>query len=291
MTITSPLKSGWLSVALLLVLAWPVQPSPLMAENAKLLFASGFNKGVRLLPADPYYQVIKGKDRKTGFRWPIKIRGASNSALHPIDHDDHNAVSNQIRKVIGHNGKPTRVLYSVERYNTGVTQSPYEILNIKQGRKDLYIRYWMKLDSPSFRAKNKWRALFEYKTVGYGKGDGFRLISYVYTDRKGRAYWHWQGDANPQKTIWEIDNHNIPVPRNKWFLTEYFWRWSERDDGVAWWKINGKLVGKHRGPTTRNGKKINFIMPFQIYGNSNPKHQWVDDLEIWDGVPEQSYFP
>jgi len=46
-------------------------------------------------------------------------------------------------------------------------------------------------------------------------------------------------------------------------------------------------VGDYHGPTTRNSQPIDFIMPFQIYGNSNPKHQWIDDIEIWDGIPEK----
>jgi hypothetical protein len=25
----------------------------------------------------------------------------------------------------------------------------------------------------------------------------------------------------------------------------------------------------------------------QIYGNANPKYQWIDDIEIWDGIPEK----
>jgi len=184
------------------------------------------------------------------------------------------------------NGDSTNTLYSTEYYNIDCTQCPYEILDITDGTKDLYIKYWIKLDSASLVQPNKWRTFFEWKTKDYAKNRGFRLISYIYSDDDGIPYWHWQGDKNPEHPIWEIDNKDIPVPLNKWFLTEFYWHWSEGDDGRALWKINGQIVGDHYGATTRHGKPIDFIMITQIYGDSNPKYQWVDDIEIWDGIPK-----
>ena len=259
-------------------------------KSAKLLFSSGFEKGVyidsHLVQDNEDYRYIRGKDETTGFRWPISILGAKESALHLIADDALQAVNAQIETVKGHDGKKTKALYMQENYILKEeTQYPYEILNIKEGTKDLYIRYWMKIDTDSLTAIDKWRALFEYKTKGYASSDGFRLISYIYTDKEGKAYWHWQGDANPQNPMWEIDNKKIPVPSNKWFLTEYYWHWSEANDGRALWKINGQVVGDMYAPTTRNSQPIDFIILLQIYGDANPKHQWIDDIEIWDGLP------
>jgi hypothetical protein len=260
--------------------------------SAKLLFSSGFEGGVYIDPNlvlySEDYAFIRGKDNKTGFSWPIDILGSSESALHHIDDNNFQALEAEIQTVIGHNGRPTKALYNIEHYAVpnGATQYPYEILNITEGKKDLYVRYWMKIDTESLTQKDKWRALFEYKTKDYAVGTGFRLISYIYTDKQGRAYWHWQGDANPKQSIWEIDNYDIPVPGNKWFLTEYYWHWSEGGDGRALWRINGEVVGDHYGPTTRNSKPIDFIILTQIYGDGNPKYQWIDDIEIWDGLPE-----
>ncbi|MCK5831693.1 MAG: hypothetical protein KAH20_15465 [Methylococcales bacterium] len=260
--------------------------------TAKLLFSSGFENGVYIDPNPVLnredYAFIRGTDNKTGFSWPIDILGSSESALHHIDDNNFQALEAEIQTVLGHNGTPTKALYNIEHYAVpnGATQYPYEILNITEGKKDLYIRYWMKIDAESLTQKNKWRALFEYKTKDYAAGTGFRLISYIYTNNQGQAFWHWQGDANPLQPVWEIDNYDIPVPANEWFLTEYYWHWSEGGDGRALWKINGQVVGDHYGPTTRNSKPIDFIMLTQIYGNGNPKHQWIDDIEIWDGLPE-----
>ncbi len=261
----------------------PVKPT--------LLFKSGFEKGVYLEePNDDTpigrYQLIKGTDSETGFSWPINVLGANAGGLHFIDDNNFQALENKIQTVIGHTGDSTRALYNIERYDLGITQCPYEILNIQEGTKDLYVKYWLKLDSASLFQPDMWRALFEYKTKGYAENTGFRLIAYIYTDNDGIPYWHWQGDKDPQHSIWEIDNRAVPVPINKWFMTEFYWHWSEGDDGRALWKINGQVIGDHRGPTTRNSKPIDFIILTQIYGDANPKYQWIDDIEIWDGIPD-----
>ncbi|HIP39051.1 MAG TPA: hypothetical protein EYG88_06685 [Desulfocapsa sulfexigens] len=171
--------------------------------------------------------------------------------LHYIDDDDFQAIFSEIQTVTGHDGTSTRALYNIENYNTDVTQCPYEILDITEGRKDLYIRYWIKMDSTSHKQVHGWRTFFEWKTKDYANGSGFRLIAFINSDENGVPYWHW----------------------------------SEGEDGRALWKINGQVMGDHYGPTTRNSKPIDFIMITQIYGNSNPKHQWIDDIEIWDGIP------
>lgn len=257
----------------------PASPVP------QLLFSSGFEDGVYLDPLSDGYQFILGTDQETGFSWPISVLGASESGLHLIDHDNGQLLQNEIQTVTGHNGTLTKALYNNEEGSTGVTQSPYEILNITEGRKDLYIRYWIKMDSASLSSPDKWRTFFEYKTKDYANGTGFRLIAFIYTTEEGVPYWHWQGDFSPNNAAWEIDNENVPVPIDEWFLTEFYWHWSEGEDGRALWKINGQVVGDHYGPTTQNSKPIDFIMITQIYGDANPKHQWIDDIEIWDALP------
>ena len=255
-----------------------------------LLFASGFEGDVSIDTAPVVnfedYRYIRGRDSQTGFRWPIAILGSTQSALHYIADDNHRAVDAEIQTVMGHNGAATRALYQEENYACREdTQLPYEILNIADGKSNLYIRYWIKLDRESLTQPDKWRTFFEWKSKGYADGNGFRLIAFIYTDSNGNPYWHWQGDAGPESPIWEIDNTDVAVPVGEWFLTEFYWRWSEGDDGRALWRVNGQVIGDHYGPTTRSSQPVDFIMLFQIYGDANPKYQWIDDVEIWDGLP------
>ncbi len=198
------------------------------------------------------YRFIKGTDYETEFTWSINILGSENSALHYIDDDNHKAVFAELQTVTGHDGTQTTALYQQENYKTDVTQCPYEILDIKDGTKDLYIKFWIKLDSASLFKPNMWRTFFEWKSKNYAQGLGFRLISFIYTDDDGVPYWHFQGDRNPQHPIWEIDNRDIQVPVNEWFMNEFYWHWSAGDDGIALWKVNGQTIGEHHGPTTRN---------------------------------------
>jgi len=280
-----------LLIITLLVLSACIKESlnPLNQEP-KLLFKSGFEGNVYIdsiaYNNNEDYRFIRGNDTETGYTWPINILGAENSALHYIDDDNHKAVYAELQTVVGHNGNQTTALYLQENYNVDVTQCPYEILDIKDGTKDLYMKFWIKLDSVSLYKPNMWRTYFEWKSKKYAKGRGFRLISFIYTDDDGIPYWHFQGDKNSEHPIWEIDNKNIPVPCNKWFMNEFYWHWSEGNDGIALWKVNGQIIGEHHGPTTRNGNPVDFIMIGQIYGDANPKHQWVDDIEIWNTLIE-----
>jgi hypothetical protein len=263
------------------------KPQLVIQDNTpQLLFSSGFEGGVKLGPFDGYYQYILGTDSETGYSWPIDILGSSGSGLHLIDHDNGAALENEIQTVTGHDGSPTKALYNIQHYGDGVTQSPYEILDMTEGTKDVYIRYWIKMDSASLTVPNMWRTFFEYKTKDYAKRTGFRLIAFIYTDNDGAPFWVWQGDKHHSEPIWEFENKSVPVPLNEWFLTEFYWHWSDGDDGRALWKVNGQVIKDHYGPTTQNSKPVDFIMMTQIYGNANPKHQWIDDIEIWDGIPE-----
>ncbi len=266
------------------------------AKEPKLLFKSGFENNVfidtSIDPDNLDFSYIKGIDNETDFSWPINVLGSSDSGLHYIGDDNHQAVFSELQNVIGHDGNPTTALFQKENYEyADDTQCPYEILNITEGKKDLYVKFWMKLDSESLHQSNKWRAIFEYKTKDYDLGNeigtGYRLIAFIYTDVDGNPYWHIQGDENPLTEIWAIDNYTIPIPENEWFLTEFYWKWSDHSNGRTLWKINNQIVADHTGATTKNSKPIDFIILNTVYGDANPKFQWIDDIEIWDEMPEE----
>lgn len=252
----------------------------------RLLFSSGF-EGVQLSEQVEDYQYITGMDKETGDSWPLHILGSNFSGIHRINDDRGKAITNSIVTVIGPKGDSSSVLYQEVKYDVNVTQTPFQINNIQENPQELYMSYWMKTDSTSFHKKDIWRAIWEYKTKNYASyTNGFRMIAFMATDYEGKPYWLFQGDTSPQNPIWQTENYSVPLILNEWFKVEYHIKWDDGPNGYASMKVNGKLIGEHRGATTANSDPMDFIMLTQVYGNSHPMHQWVDDIEIWDGLPE-----
>ena len=249
-----------------------------------LLFKSGF-EGVSLSAPQEGYQYLTGKDTETGFSWPLFILGSDFSGIHRVNDDNGKAISNRLERAQGPNGAITTTLYQEVSYDVQVTQTPYQINHIQQNPKELYISYWMKTDTVSLLGNDEWRALWEYKTKNYAENNGFRMIAYMAKDIQGKPFWLFQGDRNPQMPVWQVENYKIPLIMGKWFKLEFFLRWSDDSNGYASMKVNDQLIGEHYGPTTYNADPMDFIMLTQVYGNSHPMYQWVDDLQIWDGVP------
>lgn len=268
-------------------------PSP--ESEAQLLFSSGFELDAYLDdPTGDYeinnwadYKIMRGTDATTGYSWPIQILGSNFGGIHYVDVDGGVAVDNSLETVIGPTGASTKVLFQRIDYSIGVTQIPYQINNITQNPDELYMRYWMKIDDTSLVGSDKWRAIWEYKTNDYSNGNGFRMIAFINTDSSGRTFWSFQGDTSPTTKVWEKTNFTIPVPREEWFKVEYYFKWSNGEDGRALMKVNGQVIGEQEGPTTSNSKDLDFIILTQLYGNTHPMHQWIDEIEIWDGIPSQ----
>ncbi len=262
-----------------------ILPSKTQKTKPNLLFSSGF-EGVQLSEPLEGYQYITGTDKDTNYSWPLYILGSDFSGIHRINDDQGKAITNELVQTEGPTGKPTTALFQNVKYDVQVTQTPFQINNIRENPKELYMSFWMKTDSTAVKGKDTWRAIWEYKTKNYASyKDGFRMIAFMATDYDGKPYWLFQGDTSPQHPVWQTENYAIPLLFNKWFKVEYYIKWSEGEEGYASMKVNGHLIGEHKGATTANSDDLDFIMLTQVYGNSHPMHQWVDDLEIWDGLP------
>ncbi|MFS4448412.1 hypothetical protein [Maribacter sp. 2307UL18-2] len=277
----------------------PLQTEPISAAAETipgvLLFSSGFESDTYLSEPQegfesdfwPDYEIIRGKDLTTGYSWPIRILGSNFSGIHKIDDDGGSAIDNSIDTVIGHDGQETKALFQRVNYDVLATQTPYQINNIAENPEELYISYRMKTDDSALVGPDKWRAIWEYKTDNYGTSmNGFRMIAFMETNAQGIKHWVFQGDTSPTTPIWQIENYDIPVPTNEWFQVAYYIKWSDSSDGYASMKVNGELIAEHSGATTTNSDNLDFIILTQVYGNSHPMHQWVDDIEIWNGLPE-----
>lgn len=268
---------------------------PAETTTGQLLFSSGFESDVYLSePNGEFetsnwsdYEVIRGTDGITGYSWPIKILGSNFGGIHKVDDDEGFAIENRIEALTGPTGEETNALFQQVKYNVAATQVPYQINSITENPNELYMSYWMKTDDTSLSSDNEWRAIWEYKTDNYGiQENGFRMIAFMATDTQGTRHWVFQGDTSPQNPVWKERNYSIPVIMNEWFKVEYYIKWSDSSDGYASMKVNGQLIADHTGATTTNADDLDFILLTQVYGNSYPMEQWVDDIEIWDGLPQ-----
>jgi hypothetical protein len=269
-------------------------------KKPTLLFKSGFEKGVYLgVPYNDgggcWFQDVKGADNKE-FSWPITLWGSRGTfqVLVHSKHDPQKYIRNKIVTLKGHNGTPTRAMLSrVIKADKSWTQDPYIIMDAKEDG-DLYVKYWMKFPADLSKVlgdgsnDDGWCTFFEWKTAG-----DYRIAAYVYTDKdvdKGKPYWFVHGDNvakdnyGKYKEFWSEENHSIPVPEDEWFQVEFFWHRSVGSDGRFWWAINGKTIIDHHGPN-KISKPIDRIMLFTVYSGKYPFFQYVDDIEIWDGIP------
>jgi hypothetical protein len=265
-----------------------------------LLFKSGFEKGVYLdVPYKDeggcWYQDVKGSDNKE-FSWPITLWGSRGIFQVLVDskRNSKKYIQNKIVTVKGHDGKPTKAMFSkVIKADKSWTQDPYIIMDAKEDG-DLYVKYWLKfpVNLPKLLGDGSnddgWCTFFEWKTAG-----DYRIAAYVYIDRdvnEGKPYWYIHGDNvakdkfGKYREFWAEENHSIPVPEGKWFQVEFFWHRSIGDDGRFWWAVNGKVIADHHG-SNKISKPIDRIMLFTVYSEKYPLSQYVDDIEIWDGFP------
>ena len=261
-------------------------------QIANLLFSSGF-EGVQLSEVAYDYQYITGTDAITGFSWPPTIwgsnRGDEPNGIHLIN--DTGNITNEIQTVTGHLGRSTSALYteftSINKKPT--TQSPYQINNIEIDPEEYYIKFWMKLDDLSNLSdvNNDWRMVWQYKSDDFdyqSVEEGYRISIFIYLDDNGNPHWHVQGDDQSIR-YWEQDNYEVPVPTEEWFSVEVYSKVSSGSEGRFWARINGTEIANHDGANLGNsGDTMSFMMLWQFYG-SDIGHQWIDDIEIWDGIP------
>jgi hypothetical protein len=277
--------------------------------SAKLLFSSGFEGSTALsAPGDCYgtgcWQNIVGMDSITGFYWPPNVWGGGKTRFQLLADASVDATTidhymiNRIQTVTGHDGKPTRALFSqikrsgccgTRSQGDRPTQNPLMLQPIGE-TSDLYIRYWLKFqpDLPQMLVPPNWRVVFEFKTAG-----DYRVIASVVTWGIGAPLsWHIIGDNEANgglkyQRFWEAYNTTVPIPIGQWFKFEVFWHRSSGSDGRVWMAVNGRGIVDHYGPNMGvNKAPIDRIMMPNLYsGSAYPIYQWIDDLQIWDGFP------
>lgn len=269
------------------------------------------------------WQEIHGRDAVTGFGWPPRLHNGDGKFLMLTDPVSvtaetlHQYMVNRVDTAIGPNGTDSKVLFQQISQNingaapmgAAPTQNEFQFLP-KTDIRELYLSYWLKLQpdlvtrmsglakGPGVDQGGTWRAIFAFKTGGQtaagepaDNGD-YRVEAYVETYGGKAPYWTVIADNNaggkaPLVNNWSVVNRSVPVPIDKWFKLEVLWRRSNGDDGRVWMAVDGQTIADRRGPNMgAHNMPINrIIAPLLYAGSSMPIYQWVDDLEIWNGLP------
>jgi len=269
------------------------------------------------------WQDIDGRDNAARFDWPPRLLGGGGrflmltSPVRITPDSIGNYMFNRVEKVTGPAGTPTSALFQmISRNHNGTdpmgespAQNQFQFLP-RDDFRELYVSYWMKLQpdlvermndlkpGPGVRGGGTWRGIFAFKTGGQ-RPDGapadngdYRIEVYVFTYGGGKPYWGVIGDNNaggnaPRRNGFSVENRSVPVPAGEWFKFEILWRRSAGDDGLVWVAIDGQTIARHEGPNLgAREMPVNRIMAPLLYsGSSMPIYQWVDDLEVWSGLP------
>ena len=254
---------------------------------ANLLFASGFEGNVSLRAPSGEWQDIIGTDSATGATWPANLWGGKTS-IQMLTGGAGGAISNSIETTTGRDGGPTRALnLDVDSKAGDVTQAPLLLLPGSEPPTDFYISSWVRLPNnfAQILGPGGWAAINPaWKTAG-----DFRVGTVVEVDGSGTPYWRMKWDTNangnvPLQTLWDQTNKSVEVPQGEWFRMEFFTHRGNAD-GRTWLKIDGQMVFDHTGDNIGvNNAPIDRIFLGTSYG-SKPYDVWIDDIQIWDGVP------
>lgn len=287
------MKKGFCCIFVLMMVI--ILDTGVIYGQPNLLFKSGFESGVEITGKGVSRKLV-GTDDSTGYSWDSKIPG--DSTKHMFNQLVCNGkvledfVIAEIQTVIGPKGLPTKALYQNVLKNdpctSALSRSQYNFYPSKDGNdadklKRIYARYWTKFDS-NLPNVLSWRLFMEWFNVDYRWG------LYIYKRQSdGKPFWHVQGQFLPEKDkTWEIDNHDIEVPIDRWFLLEVFWNQEDSSNGRIWVSIDGNVIADRYGSNKRN-RGVDAWCIFKNYGSARSGH-WIDDVEIWDDIPDQMSF-
>ena len=105
------------------------------------------------------------------------------------------------------------------------------------------------------------------------------LSWYVAGDNVGSS----AGAGSGRRIYWEKYTVTTAQTLTDWMKFEVFWHRSSGPDGRVWMAVNGQVIVDMPGPN-KISAPINRIMLSTLYSSTNPIFQWIDDVEIWDGV-------
>jgi hypothetical protein len=294
--------------------------TPAEAHSADLLFQSDFGGDVHIgTPVQIYHcftsrgwwPILGGDD---GFNWPISINGGSSQGLQAISYrpnvtwnakkqtidscDNHSPIwKAQIIYGTRHDGSIGPMLYQQNLQNM-IWQLPY-VINPGSDVRDEYQKVWIKFspDLSTNLGPGSWYTFAEWKDSGY-RGQcpipGYRIAVYIMTDKNGIPFWDMHGDNCPSGSPYWDKVSRTAVPVGRWISFEWAWHRTHDNSSWTWVKVDGiKIFEQVGGGNNSNGfyngdYSIDRIFVAQMYGAHGQAEQWIDHIEIWDGVPHEA---
>jgi hypothetical protein len=277
-----------------------------------------------------YLQNFSGTDSSTGFNWSsFPYQNSIAVTLHdePYGSDPiANHFQNALDTSTAHSGSQS-LLLSITGYPTGVCcpQVPLQSSATSGQAKQVYYRFWQKYpaslatamasnNSYYSRTSTSWKTLDDYRShlnfdtvqiypsynwdyhnlhphmqldaTGINASNGVSTACPYIDPITGSTYY----DCSIARKFAEINNTNIAIPLNAWFLVEVSFKRSIGNDGYFDAAVNGQTVAHVSGPNYGvDGEDIQDMYWMSLYDfpimNFGSLSQWHDDLEIWDSPP------
>jgi hypothetical protein len=251
---------------------------------------------------------ITGQDQ-SGDTWPFHLWGDdarlqfNSKSLDPAVQDYVDATLVSVPGHVnmnpdGSGGNTTGALSFALKKMESLHHPPQILYNVQPvpsvPQHDLYMRFWAKI--PGNSELSYWHSLWQMKT-----SSDLRLIFNIESGNAvtncaatGVPRWTIAADdsANSTKTqtFWKECNGSVPVPLNKWFKVEMFLHRSQTGQGRFWAAIDNQQIFDKRDANglyaPGSSQPIDRLLLPQLYGGDTyPKYELVDDMEVWDNFP------
>jgi hypothetical protein len=276
--------------------------------GARLLFKSGFEPDVAIAAS---LDRIVGRDRSTGYSWDTDLRRNMDleDARFVYDIGDHPVDGHVATRIVpgaGRGGSHALLqVYESDAPGGPTTRNELTLFARGESLSQFYFRGYLKFP-PHLRENwrgSRFRSFMEWKEAipaGCAAAANYRtFLAVINDDDSSPALW-WNASGfrvcpHPVED-WSVENRDVPVPVDRWFKLEVFFR-KHAAAGRVWVAVDGQTIVDQRGRTEHTApERLRLWSPLKVYRNSwdeveaslGGDYQWWDDIEIWSDIPPAS---
>ncbi len=284
---------------LLLLIALLLQGcSNSMGENAaqaKLLFTSSFENGVSITHhSSGQASFLHGSDGESDW----------DSLHHQFNYVKEMATLSDVESRITSEQARTGELslYQSQKSVGDGVQNRLQIYGNDTGAfgSNIFIRRWLWYPDLEAKLIEDWQDL---SIAGMREGDAYSMpLDIVRGPHNETLYWSlnglnyaagtvWSEWTDPKNGGWSVQNYVIPIPQQRWFKLDTYYERHAVHGVVKIWVDDQLLFDIQEVRTKGDGSawfaKISDL-DANLYENTSglPIYHYVDDIEIWDTIPE-----